>query len=554
MREWPWNPTRYSPVTVGIGGRYVHLLQLREREGRVSLHAAERISLPPEGEGIRSVVRAVRPVLETGVFHGRRALLCLKGGDLYIQHQRFSRDESTPIETRVREEFKQRVAFDLDRAEIRYVTAGRVYERGELVDELILMVADREVLDRSLGVLDALGLQAATVGAEPVGLEQLLLRFPEETPPREGATAFLGMGASRTELVVVRKDGLAFTRSVPMGGRELTRALSRKLEIDEESALRLKEALCRGEGLNPTLREAALTAARPVIEALSAEVLSCFRYFSTMFKREPVARLVFAGWEVGGIIDPAFVEGIVGVSVSPWKGSGLFDGERRGLPDSGFAPLVGLAAETLAEGAETVDFLPREVKRKREKHRSMSLRLLSLSSLLFLMVLFVVGVEGRRRSLNRMRILVKGQNTLVDMKDTEMLSLEEKEAALKRKRELLLQVRPTARVSRILAEVTRAVGPGVTVRALRLDRVVSSNRLGDGLASETVPPEGYLVRVKGITLTSGDLSDFIEHLAACRVFSSIREDRYEDEKEGPPGMKSFSVTLVVGKEESREIF
>ena len=76
-------------------------------------------------------------------------------------------------------------------------------------------------------------------------------------------------------------------------------AIMDKLEIDQESAIRLKRAISLCEPINDTLRSAAYTAVRPVLNDMGTELLSCFRYFSSIFNREAVDRLTVAGLEVG---------------------------------------------------------------------------------------------------------------------------------------------------------------------------------------------------------------------------------------------------------------
>ncbi len=561
MKGWNWKGTRYSPIVIGIGSHFVHMVQLKEREGEITRIAAEAVPIDSGDDRVKSVAQAVRTSLGTGAFKGGRAALCLKGSDIFIQHQRMSLEGVKDVAKRVREELKSRVPFDLDRAEIRYINTGRVYERSELVDELILMIADREVTDRNLAILDALKLRAEMISAEPLGLLRAILHFPPEGVSTSGVFGFLDIAASKTELLIVRKGRLAFTRSLPMGGEMFTRAVAEKLGIDLQGAARLKAAISRNESINDTLRSAAMAAVRPVLDEMCTEILSCFRYFSAIFNRESVDRLVLSGQEVGGLVTPKFMESQTGVTATPWNPGELFsawnDPGSGQAADFGFIPIVGLALEMLRPSETRVDFMPGEVLEGRSKTHSMAMRGVSLALLLFLMFVFLLITHQRREKLALVRTMVQGQCNLIDMKQVKALSLEEEEKTLENRRIQLLQTRPLVRTSRILAEVALAAGDRVTLRQLNLDKVVPQktwNKTEARLQGGNNQSCSYLIHLKGLARTSNEVSAFVERLFASKAFSSIRDEGSDDEVMQELNLISFSLILMVGGRVDREVF
>ncbi|MBU0754419.1 MAG: pilus assembly protein PilM, partial [Planctomycetes bacterium] len=205
MKPKAWKSSRYSPITLGIGSRWIHLVQMKEQGQDYSLAAAEAVPLSKGPDRAEAVFQAVKKALATGKFKGRRAALCLKGDDLFVQHQRVSREGGKQVEDRLREELSRNVPFDMNRAHLQAIGTGKIFNQNQFSDELIIMIADRAVTDQHLAVLETVKLEAGFIGVEPMGLVRALLQFPGESFSAEEVTGFMNIGASKTELIVLRE-------------------------------------------------------------------------------------------------------------------------------------------------------------------------------------------------------------------------------------------------------------------------------------------------------------------------------------------------------------
>ncbi|MFH2000637.1 MAG: pilus assembly protein PilM [Planctomycetota bacterium] len=548
-----WKGDDYSPIAIGIGSHFVHLVQLRLNAGEAFLQAAASTPVPVELDRAKALTAAIRACLSAADFKGRRAALCLKGEDLYIQHQRMVLDTKGDSENKIKEELRRNVSFKLDRAEIRFVATGRVYEQSTFRDELILMVADREIIDNHLAVLDGLNLSVCRIGAEPFGLMRSVLAFPPAEYSDEEVTGFLNIGASKTELVVIRDGHLVFSRSFPMGGEKFVNAISEKLELDTKSATRLKEGLSREEDINDTLKTAALSAVRPIVENLCSEILSCFRYYSSIFNRESVNRLIITGEEVGTIIVPEMLVDRLETPVHAWDPHVFFKPDRvlsmKKIFDSGFTPVIGIALDSSDLG---VDFMPSDVKEKRRQKKSTLLRVTSSVIFIMAMVILFAITQQRRLKLNQMREMVVSRCNLVEIKNVEVESLSNEEIKLAEKRTILEKVRPEVRVSRIVAEVARASGKGIYLKTFSMNKTkLVKPRRNDGEAPQP-DCDLFMVRINGLARTMEDLVAFEEQLGFSKAFSTHKLNSFEDIAVGKRVLISFSMTLTLGMEEEYE--
>lgn len=553
MNLMPFRGDDLTPIAIGIGSHFVHMVQMKRRGGKILLQAAASTSIPPEFDRVKAVTHAVQACLSAGEFRGKQVALCLKGEDIYIQHQRMVLDTKGDSQNKIKEELRRNISFNLDKAEIRFVATGRVYEQSTFRDELILMVADREVIEKQMASLAALKLQVIRIGAEPFGLMRAMLSFPPQEFSNEEVTGFLNVGASKSELVVTREGHLVFSRSFPMGGEKYTQAITEKIELDQKSAARLKEGMSRGDEINGTLRAAALQAARPVTEELCTEILSCFRYYSSIFNRESVSRLVITGDEVGALIDTQMLSDRTGTEVHAWSAEAWFKPEKvltmKKTFDSGFTPVVGIALDSSELG---IDFMPPDVTEKTKQKKSTLLRASSAMIFVLAIVLIFAVTQKRKKKLSLMRDMVVNRCNMVENKNIEVESLSNTEKELEQKLILLEEVEPKVRTSRIVAEVARAAGRGIYLKTFNMNKtkIVKPRR------SEDEPPEpdrySYMLRINGLAESMDDLVGFEEKLIFSKAFSTHKLNSFEDIAVGKRILTSFSMTLTLGLEDENE--
>jgi hypothetical protein len=121
----------------------------------------------------------------------------------------------------------------------------------------------------------------------------------------------------------------------------------------------------------------------------------------------------------------------------------------------------------------------------------------------------------------------------------------------------LSQARPLIRPSRILAEVAKAAGKGITLKQFRLEKVVQVRRWEHPAANRNPVKRkriSYLIQIRGLANNSDDVTNFVENLSATKAFSSINDEGFEDEVMREINMKSFSLTLMVGGAAADEVF
>ncbi|MCZ7526107.1 MAG: type IV pilus assembly protein PilM [Acidimicrobiia bacterium] len=161
-------------------------------------------------------------------------------------------------------------------------------EPGASTSRVLLAAAHRETVDRLVRAVRGAGLDVDAVDLVPLALVRSLGR--RVTGDGEGAEAFVSIGAGVT-VVVVHEAGLPrFVRILGVGGRSLTEAVARDLDVAFDTAEALKRQTA-GDGL---AEQARLAMERP-LSVLLEEVRGSLDFYRSQADSLPLLRVLLTG-------------------------------------------------------------------------------------------------------------------------------------------------------------------------------------------------------------------------------------------------------------------
>ncbi len=138
-------------------------------------------------------------------------------------------------------EIERHVPFATDEVVMDYKIIERpgVEQADEQNMEVLLAVAQQEVINGHLEVLLEAGLEPCAIDIEPLASCRSLIDVCDGDSADE-TVAIVSIGASVTEMGIYRKSLLVFPRTLPIAGDAITRALSQNLGISMEDAETVK--------------------------------------------------------------------------------------------------------------------------------------------------------------------------------------------------------------------------------------------------------------------------------------------------------------------------
>jgi type IV pilus assembly protein PilM len=328
-----WFSNKLSPIAVDIGTETIKLLQVEPHEGQYRLAAMACESIPEEARGKWAereafVSEALRKMLANG-FRGKQVVTCLPANAMAIQHLRMVKMNAEEFAKALPYEAAGKLPFDANRAVLRHTMSAEVYQNGETRQEVIVMAAPRDAVDRHLNLLSRQKLEVVGIHVEPNAVIECFGHLYRRKGDENISTMFLDMGAGATHVVIAHGTTLVFAKHVAVGGDLLNRLVADALKVgvaqakdmrirtsrQQAQAVRLPEGVVGigadqnthplgrqnaaggGAGIDAETVAKVQEATAGALETLMGELQLCMRYYESIYPGRVVDRAIFVGGE-----------------------------------------------------------------------------------------------------------------------------------------------------------------------------------------------------------------------------------------------------------------
>jgi type IV pilus assembly protein PilM len=193
------------------------------------------------------------------------------------------------LEAQVQGEANQYIPFALDEVNLDFQVIGPAPSGAEEVEVLIAASRKEKVEDR-VAVAEAAGLKALVMDVESYAM-QTAFEIVRQQLPNEGRdqnVAVVDIGASVTNITVLRNDQAVYAREQQFGGTQLTQDISRHYGMSAEEA----ESAKRAGGL-PDSYEAEVL--RPYMENAALEIQRAMQFFFTSTTYNAIDHILLTG-------------------------------------------------------------------------------------------------------------------------------------------------------------------------------------------------------------------------------------------------------------------
>ncbi|MEM3096846.1 MAG: DNA-directed RNA polymerase subunit H, partial [Nitrososphaerota archaeon] len=108
--------------------------------------------------------------------------------------------------------------------------------------EVLVVAAPRDIVETRINAVQHAGLETDAVELEAFALYRTLVEF-DAGFENETTIAIIDIGGENTDVSIVDKGAFALTRSIPIAGKQLTRALENYFKLSNEEAEELLKRL-----------------------------------------------------------------------------------------------------------------------------------------------------------------------------------------------------------------------------------------------------------------------------------------------------------------------
>jgi type IV pilus assembly protein PilM len=287
------------PIGVDLGTSSAKLAQLRQVDKSYELIAAEAEEVPV---AYRQELRprldyladSLRHMVKSKVFRGRQAVLSLPAELTFVHHLKIPRVPEAEMPRILRAELQGKLPYDADDAVIRHVIAGELPGEGDGKQEVIVICAQRSVLESCLAMTRRARLDVVGVNVEPCAMVECFSRLFRREADANRTLLFIDMGFRSTQVVFAHGSQIVFARNLRVGGVSIDETIAKGLEMTPEQAHSLRKELLKGE-LEKTAEDEVYRLLDATLSDLGNELNKCTRYYESIFRNRAVERAIFLG-------------------------------------------------------------------------------------------------------------------------------------------------------------------------------------------------------------------------------------------------------------------
>jgi type IV pilus assembly protein PilM len=282
-------------VGLDIGSSYLKLVQLDSSRSGYELILFEMLPIQSDiiTEGVVTdkdkLTAAIKELLKkAGVTKGDAVLGISGHASVIIKRITVPQMNEDELSLGIKYEAEQYIPFDINEVNIGFQMLGpKPQEAGQM--EIVLVAVKKNVINDYAEVVANSGLTPIVVDVDAFALGNMYEINYDVREKRN--VALVNVGASKTNISIIR-DGLpVFTRDCGIGSNYQTEALMKALNISKENAERIK----RGLAVEGIAHENAQMHVSNSSDEIYAEIYRSFEYFRSSVSEEELSGIVLSG-------------------------------------------------------------------------------------------------------------------------------------------------------------------------------------------------------------------------------------------------------------------
>ncbi|RPJ10540.1 MAG: type IV pilus assembly protein PilM [Deltaproteobacteria bacterium] len=281
-------------IGLDIGSSSIKMVELKEGKNGFKLQSLAMCPLPPEAivDGALmdsvTIIDSIRELMNTAKSKAKNAVIAVSGHSVIVKKITLPFMTEAELEESIQWEAERYIPFDINDVNLDFQILGYGSESSDLID-VVLVAAKKDIIHDYVSVVMESGLNPVIVDIDAFALENML----EANYDRDGeeTVAIANVGASVTNISILKKNVTAFTRDVFKGGNQITEEIQRQFHVDYEEAEKIKV----GSKMDSPSQGTVQNVLKNACESLAVEIGSSLDYFQSTSTYEKISKLYLSG-------------------------------------------------------------------------------------------------------------------------------------------------------------------------------------------------------------------------------------------------------------------
>jgi len=311
-----------SILGLDIGSHNVKLVELSKDKNGITLLAAGSMPTPPKSTSSntdidqQALAHLIQELVKGTGAKATEVNMSLPEAQVFTRVIEMPALSERELTSAIKWESEQYIPLPLDQVTMDFsiLSDGKDASSGKL--KVLLVAAPKALTQRYMQIMELAQLIPISAETEVIALSRSLVR----SVPTVTNVMIVSFGAQTTDIAILRKGILMFTRTISAGGDTLTRVISESLDFTILQA----ESYKKTYGLEKNILEGKIVAVlKPVMDTITGEMKRAIGFFEETYKNEHIGVILLTGGnaKLPGLI-PYLAEA-TGIEVqqgNPWVG------------------------------------------------------------------------------------------------------------------------------------------------------------------------------------------------------------------------------------------
>jgi type IV pilus assembly protein PilM len=281
-------------IGLDIGSSSIKLIELGQGKSGYKLENLGIAPLPPEAivDGALmdsvTIINAIRELVANTKTKVKDVVTSVSGHSVIVKRITLPFMTENELGESIPWEAERYIPFDINDVNIDFQILGSVPESQEVMD-VILVAAKKDIINDYVSVIIESGLNPVVIDVDAFALENMLaINYEIE---KDEIVAIANVGASITNINILKNNVSSFTRDIFKGGNQITEEIQRQLHIDYEEAEKIKVGSKVDTTSHPIIQEVLKTAS----ESLAMEIGNSLDFFQSTATQEKISKFYLSG-------------------------------------------------------------------------------------------------------------------------------------------------------------------------------------------------------------------------------------------------------------------
>lgn len=289
------NPIRRDEpyLSLDVGSSSIKIVETRGRPGQ--LRVSNAASLPTPASAIQNnmvyetaaVAQAMRALIDRHGIRARKVITAVPGPAVIIKRVTLPAQTERDLENTILFEAGNFIPEDLENVNLDYQITDYLDDGKRM--EVLLVAAKKDIVASYTEAVREAGLLPVVIDVDYFALENMYEANYESVPDR--AIALVNIGARYSSINILKGGRSTFTGDVPVGGRDISEALMRDLNLAANEA----DVLKAGGSTDKVSPEQAAAVTSSAAAALIEEIHHALSFFWTAATDETIDAVFLSG-------------------------------------------------------------------------------------------------------------------------------------------------------------------------------------------------------------------------------------------------------------------